>query len=254
MSPNRELRVFANARATATSTDFTLPAGKRQRVSDFGIYGYAMASSVPLGDALKLGFRHLPLDGPVLEISILERPLPNTLMLLPYAPPKHWREYECLFRCHVLFGQDAMEWHFDIAVMDQPCPSANSTAAQTCRSLCERILQLRVGETSLAGNIRSRCLATPPPFPTAARMARDLEVSLRDLHRRLAAEETSYKAVVDSVRESLAKEYLANTTVTVEKVAERLGYYDAANFRKVFKRWTGQTPAQYRQTRTPSPR
>lgn len=288
--PDQKLRIFENARSAAKYSDFALRAGGRQRVSDFGIYGYAMASSATIGDAIELCFRHLPLAGPMLDISfttsgqdgilrshaperlgdllpvaaefwrasmhtlfsrILERRFPSTQMLLPYPPPSHWREYERLFLCPVLFGQDVMEWHFDIAVMDQPCPAANSTTAQTCRNLCEQMILVPAGETSLAREIHSRCLAAPPPFPTAAKMAQDLGISLRGLHRRLAAEGKSYKTVVDSVREYLAKEFLAKTTITVEEVAERVGYSDAANFRKAFKRWTGQTPGQYSQISSP---
>jgi len=36
----------------------------------------------------------------------------------------------------------------------------------------------------------------------------------------------------------------------VTEIAFRLGYRDASAFFKIFKRWTGQTPAEYRRALT----
>lgn len=284
LSPDQKIQLFSNAKRLARDSSFALRAGKRQRISDFGIYGYAMASSDTVGDAVALLFRHLPLAGPMLDIklsvtkdegilrgsapdtlgellptavefwrasmhtlfsAIIERPFPNTQMRLPYAAPKHWREYEALFGCPVHFEQDELAWQFDLSIMDAPCPARNPATAEICRNLCEQIVEVATELPSLSQQVRARCFDQLPPFPTAAQMADELGISLRSLHRRLATEGETYKGVVDGVRQTLATEFLVNTTVNVEEIAERVGYSDAANFRKAFKRWTGLTPAEY---------
>ena len=53
--------------------------------------------------------------------------------------------------------------------------------------------------------------------------------------------------VVDDVRKQRALLLLARKDLGVEQVADRLGYSDVANFTRAFRRWTGQTPAEYRQ-------
>ncbi|MEF1280984.1 helix-turn-helix domain-containing protein [Vibrio fortis] len=40
---------------------------------------------------------------------------------------------------------------------------------------------------------------------------------------------------------------LNSTDISVEDIGERLGYSDSANFRRAFKSWMKQTPAQFRQ-------
>jgi len=44
----------------------------------------------------------------------------------------------------------------------------------------------------------------------------------------------------------LAAEYLKTTKMTTEDIAALVGFSDAANFRRAFKRWTGKTPSEYR--------
>jgi AraC-like DNA-binding protein len=39
---------------------------------------------------------------------------------------------------------------------------------------------------------------------------------------------------------------LTQTSLSTEAIAEILGYSDTANFRQAFKRWTGESPQQYR--------
>ena len=55
-----------------------------------------------------------------------------------------------------------------------------------------------------------------------------------------------YQRIVDDVRRSLAVEFLENTSLTVEEIAGRVGFSEASNFRKAFRKWTGQAPAHFR--------
>jgi AraC-like DNA-binding protein len=73
-----------------------------------------------------------------------------------------------------------------------------------------------------------------------------LSMTTRTLHRRLAKEQQNYKAILQDVRFTLAKQYLVNQTNSIKQVAYLLGYEDVANFRRAFKKWQGQSPQQYR--------
>ncbi|MGO9423176.1 helix-turn-helix domain-containing protein [Roseiarcus sp.] len=53
---------------------------------------------------------------------------------------------------------------------------------------------------------------------------------------------------MDDVRKVLALEYLKSTQASVEEISELLGFTDAANFRKSFRRWTGKRPSKCRLT------
>ena len=75
-------------------------------------------------------------------------------------------------------------------------------------------------------------------------------MSERTLRRRLADAGTGYQALLDEVRQALAEEMLDTGVLSVEDVAQRLGYAEASSFIHAFKRWRGMTPSQYRLRRT----
>lgn len=82
---------------------------------------------------------------------------------------------------------------------------------------------------------------------TLAMVARSLHMSERTLQRRLAEEGISFATLVDDLRRELARDFLANPELSLKEVAVKLGYQDAAAFGRAFKRWTGQTPASWRE-------
>ena len=68
-------------------------------------------------------------------------------------------------------------------------------------------------------------------------------VSPATLKRYLAQHGTSFQAELDQVRAHLALYWLGLRGQPNEVVARELGFCDVANFRRSFKRWTGQTPS-----------
>jgi AraC-like DNA-binding protein len=183
--------------------------------------------------------------------KVLEAPFPTKRMIFPFDPPVHWRMFGRMFNCPIEFNGGAMEWHFDANVFDLPCPNANPITAQVCQQFCDVAMAERPGETDLVRRIRSACLNSLKRFPTAEEMADQLGLSLRTLHRRLASEGLSYQEIIDSVRRSISSELLQNTHLQVDQVAERVGFSDAASFRKAFRKWTGASPTDYRRAAEP---
>ncbi|QQN62292.1 AraC family transcriptional regulator [Bradyrhizobium diazoefficiens] len=287
ISRGERLAIYRNAKRLAKRSDIALLAGARQRISDYGICGYAMFSSRNFGDALLFLLDHIDLAGPVAQqISfhiegghaavlrshgldtlgdlvpfvaefwrssmtslfsrVLELPFPAKRMTFPFPAPVHWRSYGRLLNCPIEFGADHMEWHFGAEVLELPCPNANPITAKICQQLCDVVLTERPGESELLRKIRATCVSGPSPFPGAAEIARELGLSLRTLHRRLAEEGLSYQSIVDEMRRSLATELLENTQMSIDQVAERVGFADATSFRKAFKKWTDWSPSDVR--------
>lgn len=56
----------------------------------------------------------------------------------------------------------------------------------------------------------------------------------------------SYKAYLIDIRIKEAKNLLRNTPLTVSDIAEKVGYTDLRAFNKLFKKYTGNTPGEYR--------
>lgn len=83
---------------------------------------------------------------------------------------------------------------------------------------------------------------------SAQALAAALNVSYRTLHRRFdAAAGMAPLAYLQALRVEQAKELLEGTSLSLERVVERVGYSDVPAFRRVFLRSVGLSPAQYRQ-------
>jgi AraC-like DNA-binding protein len=113
---------------------------------------------------------------------------------------------------------------------------------------CRALLEQRTRRTGTAGAVRDLLLATPATMPDIAAAAAALALSERTLRRRLLEEGTSFRALVEEVREALAEELLA-TGLPVEQVARRLGYAETASFTHAFTRWKGSSPRAWSRAR-----
>ena len=80
----------------------------------------------------------------------------------------------------------------------------------------------------------------------AATVARELGMSPRTLNRRLRAEGTWFRGILDAVRGERATALLRDPSVGIGEIAFVLGYSEPAAFHRSFKRWTGQTPLAFR--------
>ncbi|MGN8005966.1 helix-turn-helix domain-containing protein [Acidovorax sp. 22279] len=101
-------------------------------------------------------------------------------------------------------------------------------------------------DATLIERLRSLLLQRADNPPSLAEVADALLLSPRTLRRRLHALDTRFSDVMAEVRCEMARRYLIDTSWSVERIAEEVGYSDAANFRQALKRWTGQSPRRYR--------
>ena len=77
-------------------------------------------------------------------------------------------------------------------------------------------------------------------------LAARLQVSTRTLVRRLEQRQTTYRALLDFHRRSRCAELLAQPSLSVAEIAERLGYEEPTNFARACRRWFGLSPRAYR--------
>lgn len=76
--------------------------------------------------------------------------------------------------------------------------------------------------------------------------AEKMHVSSRTLHRRLAQRETNFKDFLRSIREQLARMYLADPNLSLHETAFLLGYSEQSAFSRACKQWFGESPRQLR--------
>lgn len=81
---------------------------------------------------------------------------------------------------------------------------------------------------------------------TLAEIAEELLLSPRTMRRRLLELNTRFSTLVAEVRGHQVCHYLTETSWSLDRIAEHVGYSDAANLRQAVKRWTGQSPQGFR--------
>ena len=89
--------------------------------------------------------------------------------------------------------------------------------------------------------------ALPGGALTIDSLALELTVSRRTLQRRLSALQSSFKTMLQDVREEQSRRYLDDPRLAVTEIALLLGYSDQASFSNAFKSWCGCAPTEYRQ-------
>lgn len=264
-----------------------LLAGRRYQLNTYGIWGFALLSSPTYRDAALLGLRyldltyafhgmrieehgeevHLLLDDQDIPRDllpfILERDLAGMLtvqrellnrevviqrMDLRQAAPADTQPYLREFGLLPHFAQAENRLVFESYLLDLPLPGANPYTASLCEAQCQQLLDKRRRRDGLAGRIRSQLLSRPGRLADMEEVASSLHMSSRTLRRRLEEENTSFRLLLEEVRQALAEELLATGGLTLEQVAERLGYGEVSNFIHAFKRWKGVTPRQYQRS------
>lgn len=163
-----------------------------------------------------------------------------------YPAPAHAKLYEAYLGCPCRFDQPECELVYDSVILDQKPQLAHRLTASLLQETCDRLIGQAKTSTGVAGEVYQILMSKPGIFPGMDEVADAMHLTTRTLRRRLLAEGTSFVAIVDDVRRSLALEYLKTTKMSTDDVAMLLGFSDAANFRRALKRWTGKGPGELR--------
>ncbi|MGW3545952.1 AraC family transcriptional regulator [Nocardia niigatensis] len=163
-----------------------------------------------------------------------------------HAAPADIARYRSVFGVEPDFGAARIELAFDAAHLDVALPEANEWARSMCEQMCRDLLARRHVRTGVAGAVRNLLVRNPGVIPDQSAVAAEMFVSARTLSRRLHEEGTSFRALLEEVRQALSEELLNRTDMTTEQVAGRLGYAEAASFIRAFRRWQGCPPQEYR--------
>ena len=141
---------------------------------------------------------------------------------------------ELQFDCHL----DAML--IDAACLDQPWPRGNATAAAV--ALDDVAHEAGAPAPALLVALYDYLLEHIRCSPTLEGSAAAFGTSPATLKRHLARHGTHFQAELDQVRTHVALYLFQMRCYDNEAAAAYLGFHDATNFRRSFKRWTGQTP------------
>lgn len=163
-----------------------------------------------------------------------------------HATPRDCRDLERFFDAPLRFATGENALVLPMTLLDLPCQQNDPSLL----SLLDRYAADRLGGPQATTFVdRARAVLSEElqaGHVTAYRLAARLKVSVRTLHRSLAAEHTSYRQLLDQRRREIAERHLMDDRLSVAEVAFLVGFSELSAFHRAFKRWTGHTPVTFR--------
>jgi AraC-like DNA-binding protein len=155
-------------------------------------------------------------------------------------------QYIDLFQAPIFWSKGENALYFDARALEQPVPAGNEELARETDRIAERYLATLDPER-VQDRVRKALLTLLPSGEVDQEaVAKTLHRSVSSLQRQLTAEGASYRQILEDTRVSLAQQFVREKRYSLGQIAYLLGFSDQANFSRAFKRWTGNTPTEFR--------
>ncbi|MFN3586708.1 MAG: AraC family transcriptional regulator ligand-binding domain-containing protein [Moraxellaceae bacterium] len=284
LAPIHFLRIVSMAHEAGAAEGLGMAFGLALLPTSHGVLGMALMACPTLRDAMQLALRYTALrsgivhpryfeegDTGVLQFDQLERLGPykapmfealscivfrtasflagdtreGTEIWMTHAEPAHFGQWRSQLP-RVRFGMPVNQIRFLLSMLDRAVAMASPPVARAAASQLEAELSVLGTVVSTATRVRGLLARVRDDFPSLETVADKLCMSGSTLKRRLQQEGCSFQALLDEVRCTRALHYLDHTQMSVEQVAQALGYSDPANFSRAFRKWTGVSPSAWR--------
>jgi AraC-like DNA-binding protein len=240
--------------------------GRRYTAASFGVMGWAMRASATLGEAVGIALSFIDLSFAfVIPQARLEGETGEERVVaeldataLPRDVRRWLLERDATAVATVLTSLvpggvglvqvvegDRATLTFPARELDRPLVRERGADHAAAAAACQALALPRRERTGVVADVRVLVAQRLREGAPMAEVAAALGVTERTLRRRLAAEGTGYRALVEEVRSGLAAELLA-VGLPVADVAARLGYAETAPLTRAHRRWTGRPPSAAR--------
>jgi AraC-like DNA-binding protein len=211
-----------------------------------GIASISVTETVPLRDTRRVVFDFFLVGlarlGPVLSEN--RASIEDVEMWFDGEEPAYFAGYRDRLPT-ARFGMGSNQIRFPAAHLALGPGTANPVTAKMVEDQCRRELE----ELGFAGDfveqVRALLMSGTARFNLDA-AAQSLHLSARTLRRRLNDHGTTFQDLVGVIRRAESTRLLRTTSLSLDQLADRLGYSDASNFARAFHTWTGMTPGSFR--------
>lgn len=230
-----------NAHIVATDTHCELHLSDASAEPDFSVWVIEVVMKIlevlistilghPVGKNVLVRFAHpAPASAPVL-IACYDADVAFDAAHNVIAVPLSWRHLPSPLHDESVYRANVIKCRELIAAREQVGSVAVAVRNQLSNHFDKQLLQ--------TGNAR--------PPPTLEQVADAMHLTPRTLIRKLQRENSTYKEELENLRRQYAEQLLRDASLSVTDVAEILGYREAANFTRAFRRWYGTPPATWR--------
>ncbi len=161
-----------------------------------------------------------------------------------HSAPRNLDTHRRVFGSKVEFNRDFNGIICCTSDLDTPIAAADPAMARYAQQYVDSI---KPSEGSFGDRVRELvALLLASGDCRMERVAEQIGVDRKTVHRHLAEEGTTFSAIVDAVRTELANRYIANRERPLSVVAEMLGFSHSSAFSRWFKKRFGRTVSAWR--------
>ena len=165
-----------------------------------------------------------------------------------FKSPAHRGELQIMFPGQLQFNRRANRLIFDAQYLDKPMVRSDQELQTYVQNAPADVMTIPGSDSTLEAQIERMIGQRHPDrlvFAPIHELAKELGVSSQTLHRRLKESATSYQKIKDNLRREVAIHKLVSERISVEQVADLVGFTESRSFTRAFKNWTGLTPREY---------
>jgi AraC-like DNA-binding protein len=160
----------------------------------------------------------------------------------PLSPLRTYRRY---FGCEVRFGQHADGVIFSDQDLACPIVAPDATALEQVTAFIDlEFAQRRPPLQAQARGIIMQFLCSGEC--TNERVAAELNMHSRTLHRHLRSAGTTFQRIKDEVRRDILLYYVQETDLDFARISERLGFAEQSVMTRTCRRWLAASPTTLR--------
>lgn len=167
-------------------------------------------------------------------------------IFLKHPQPKNSSEYSVAFGDRLRFSAGISLMRIESQLLFEPWGSVSELVRASALSESVELLDSAKPVYGLPELVYRVLLSNSSKFTSLQTVSDCLGMSPATLKRRLKECETSYQTIYDNARLHLSLYRFYVEGWSQDAVAKSLDCCNGANFRRMFKRWTGLTPSEYR--------
>lgn len=158
-------------------------------------------------------------------------------------------EYQRVFGCEVKFKQGEYRICFDAKWLGLTSLHAEPELLQLHEKLASEHVAKLEKQDIITQVYRAFAEMLETGQVSLDDVAGKIGIKPRTLRTRLSEADTNFNQLLANYRCNLAKRLLASTTESIDNIVYLTGFSEPSTFYRAFKRWTQQTPVEYRKKR-----
>ncbi|USP42109.1 AraC family transcriptional regulator [Acinetobacter sp. XS-4] len=162
-----------------------------------------------------------------------------------FERPEYFEDFEKLLPGKVNYKQPYTRLVFQKEILEIPLLTSDPITERLMREQCKAQLRNFLKKSDFTSLVQDLVYDEVMGISTITEVCKKLDISERTLQRKLLDEQTNFRDIVENVRCNKALGFLKNRSLSLNYIADHLGYTDVTNFSRAFKRWTGRTPRRY---------